>query len=192
MSPLSDISIVVERIACWSEWIHVWRCMCQLDWDGGDDLSIGFALIFAKQNWLKCLTFENVTTGDMFYWNVTTCDISFVVERIACWSEWDSCVDELCQLDWDGGMIWVSVSHWLLQSRKAEMPSVWKCHDWRHFYWNVPICDISIVDWMNRLLKRMNACVNGCVSWTEMEGWSEYRFCIDYCKAEKAEMQSVW
>ena len=157
----------------------------------------------------------------------------------------------MCQLDWDVGMIWVSVSHWLLQSRKAEMPSVWKCHDWGHLYWNVTTCDISNVaewiacwsewmhvwmdvsaglrwrddlsfgfalifakqkgwnafsvkmsrlvtfllkchhlwyfycGWMNSMLRWMDSCVESCVSWIEMEGWSEYRFRIDCCKAER-------
>ena len=199
------------------------------------------------------------TTGDIFtemsplmifhFWDW----MNSMRKRNGCRCEW------MCQLDWDGGMIWVSVSHWLLQSRTGcEMLSVWKCCDmvtfltemsplvifllwlneqlaevngfmcgwvvsaelrWRDdlsigfrtdfckaerlkclvcenvttgdiFTEMSPLGDIFYCGWMNSMLKWMNACVNGCVSWIEMEEWSEYRFRIDCCKAEKAGIQS--
>ena len=57
-----------------------------------------------------------------------------------------------------------------------------KCHHWWYFS----------CGWMNSMLKGMNVCANGFVSWIEMEGWSEYRFRIDCCKAEQAELPSMW
>ena len=133
MSPLGDISIVVGRIACWSEWMLVWMDVSAgLRWR--DDLGT------VVSHWLL----QSRKMAEMP--SVWKCHdmVTFLLKCHHLWYFYCGWINsllemngfmcgELCQLDWDGGMIWVSVSHWFLQSRKAEMPSVWKCCDWWHF-----------------------------------------------------------
>ena len=110
---IGDISIGIEWIACWSEWMHEWlNASAGLRWR--DDLSTGFALNIAMQ------------TG----WNAICVKMSQLVTFLL------------------------------------------KCHYWWYFYW----------DWMNSMLRWMDSFVESCVSWIEMEGWSQCRFRIDYCK----------
>ena len=166
--------------------------MRQLDWDGGMIwVSVPHWLLQSRTGW-KCQSLWKCCDNmwlfllkchHLWYFYCGWTNSLLDVNGFMC--------GELCKLDWDGGMIWVSVSHWFLQSRKAEMPCVWKCHDGWHFYWNVTTRDIFFVvewiacwsEWMHvwmdvsaGLRWRNNLSIVFALPIAKQEGWNA--FCV--------------
>ena len=152
----------MEWIAC-LKWMNacVNVCVSWIEMEGWSEYRFRIDILKSGHGWYALLC-ENVMTGDIFTEMSPLVIFLLWIVWIACWSEWMHRVD--------GFVSWIEMEGWseyrfridYCKAQKAEMPSVWKCHDWWHFYWYVTTWWYFYCGWMNSMLK-MNGFMCGWV-----------------------------
>ena len=119
-----------------------------------------------------------------FQRNVTSGDIYAMVDWFVCWGEcvhaWTSVSAGFRWRDDQSTLFALIVAlqkGWNAYSVKMSRLVTFtaKCHDWWYLCYGWLIC----------MLRWVRSCLNRCVSWIRMKGWSEYPFCIDCCIAKR-------